>query len=252
MNDRRRITTVMLSAITLLLLIMAFVIGIRINENQAPTDTSAATGTQLTECILNRRPDILPFYQSNGWDISQRDLIIANWKTIDPDGYATVSAQCGAAAPAPAPTPTPTPAPAPQTGSTSTRNVCGSGCSSDNDCVLQGTNGAAVGCRGGSCQNLSCIGNTVPGSVCSCSQVQGAAVSGTTGTTGTLPNTAIFDDKTDAILLGIFSIIVGLILWKSNMFENIILLVKGDVAFTSKKRMYRKNIESMIDNVLSR
>ena len=47
---------------------------------------SAYCGTALTQCILYNRPDILPFYQSNGWytGCSNRDTIVNNWCGIDP------------------------------------------------------------------------------------------------------------------------------------------------------------------------
>ena len=46
----------------------------------------AYCGTALSQCILRARPDILPFYQGNGWNIScaYRDAIVSNWCGIDP------------------------------------------------------------------------------------------------------------------------------------------------------------------------
>ncbi len=44
-------------------------------------------GTACTQCILYERPDILPFYQNNGWNIDcwNRDNIVNNWCTgLDP------------------------------------------------------------------------------------------------------------------------------------------------------------------------
>lgn len=48
----------------------------------------AYCGTALTQCILNARSDILPFYQSNGWNTAcwNRDAIVSNWCGIDPGG----------------------------------------------------------------------------------------------------------------------------------------------------------------------
>lgn len=45
-------------------------------------------GQAVTQCILNSRPDILPFYQGNGWNTScpNRDAIVADWCRIDPNG----------------------------------------------------------------------------------------------------------------------------------------------------------------------
>lgn len=47
---------------------------------------TAYCGTAVTQCILNARPDILPFYQNNGWptSCSNRDSIVNNWCGIDP------------------------------------------------------------------------------------------------------------------------------------------------------------------------
>lgn len=48
----------------------------------------AFCGTALSQCILNARSDILPFYQGNGWNTAcwNRDAIVANWCGIDPAG----------------------------------------------------------------------------------------------------------------------------------------------------------------------
>ncbi|MBN2444864.1 MAG: discoidin domain-containing protein [Spirochaetales bacterium] len=66
------------------------------------------------ECVFSIRPDILPFYESNGWNIapSNWDAILANWCGIDPAGCETAKAQCGAACNV---TPAPTVSPAAQT-----------------------------------------------------------------------------------------------------------------------------------------
>jgi|LGOV01.1.fsa_nt_gb hypothetical protein len=49
-----------------------------------------------TQCILGIRPDILPFYERNGWDISpeNQDNIIENWCGIDPAGCSEVKFDC--------------------------------------------------------------------------------------------------------------------------------------------------------------
>lgn len=80
----------------------------------------ACSGSSCTDCILNNRTDILPFYASNGWDTSCSNQvnIVNNWCNIDPSGCysistTTCSSQCGGPAPTPVPTPAPTPAPAP-------------------------------------------------------------------------------------------------------------------------------------------
>lgn len=46
----------------------------------------AYCGTAVTQCILDARPDLLPFYQSNGWSTAcnNRDNIVNNWCGIDP------------------------------------------------------------------------------------------------------------------------------------------------------------------------
>jgi murein DD-endopeptidase MepM/ murein hydrolase activator NlpD len=53
---------------------------------------SAATcGSSCTQCVLGQRTDILPFYQSSGWDTScpNRDAIVSNWCGLDPTGCVT-------------------------------------------------------------------------------------------------------------------------------------------------------------------
>ncbi len=48
-----------------------------------------ACGSALTQCILRMRPDVLPFYQANGWDTScgNRNAIVNNWcGQVDSDG----------------------------------------------------------------------------------------------------------------------------------------------------------------------
>lgn len=54
---------------------------------------AANCGTACTQCILNARPDLLPFYQGSGWDIScgNRDNIVNNWCTgLDPSSCNTL------------------------------------------------------------------------------------------------------------------------------------------------------------------
>ncbi len=50
------------------------------------TTVSGQCGNPCTVCILEKRTDILPFYQSRGWDTScnNRDAIIDNWCIISP------------------------------------------------------------------------------------------------------------------------------------------------------------------------
>lgn len=58
-------------------------------ENLVAGDSlSAACGSACTRCVLNTRTDILPFYQSNGWDTScgNRDAVVNDWCNIDPAG----------------------------------------------------------------------------------------------------------------------------------------------------------------------
>jgi len=51
-----------------------------------------------TQCIIDFRPDILPFYERNGWDISpeNQDNIIDNWCGIDPEGCSAAKESCDA------------------------------------------------------------------------------------------------------------------------------------------------------------
>lgn len=49
----------------------------------------SSCGSALTQCILRMRPDVLPFYQANGWDTScgNRNAIVNNWcGQVDSDG----------------------------------------------------------------------------------------------------------------------------------------------------------------------
>jgi hypothetical protein len=78
-----------------------------IKPTPAPTDPDLP----CSACILSNRGDILPFYQANGWDISQSnwDNIIANWCGIDPAGCAEQRALCNSCGSTPVPTPLPPP-----------------------------------------------------------------------------------------------------------------------------------------------
>lgn len=57
-------------------------------------------GTACSQCILDARTDVLPFYASNGWSTScgNRDAIVANWCAgVDPSACNNLkSGQCGA------------------------------------------------------------------------------------------------------------------------------------------------------------
>jgi hypothetical protein len=58
------------------------------SRQQAVALGQAYCGQAVSQCILNARPDILPFYQGNGWNTScsNRDAIVADWCRIDPNG----------------------------------------------------------------------------------------------------------------------------------------------------------------------
>ncbi len=306
MSTTRKITTIVLIILTLALGVLAIVIGVRITQSQAPSDSGASdkpdtctpSGNRCSDgpCNGDEIPSSLtctggkfccvktvttpvcePFscYQgficstsgtkgtvpcgsstgtqpppppsggscNSGWCTTQSECSAAGGSWGGASSFcnpASLGQCCGVgSAPAPAPTPAPTPV----------RKVCGGTCTSDSQCITQSPSGAPVACRNGTCQNLNCIGSTVSGSACTCSQIIGTTT--TTGTTS-LPNTAIFDNKTDAILLGVFSIIIGLILWESSMFDNLLLLFKGEIALSSKKRAYRKKVESIINNAINK
>lgn len=67
-------------------------------SNIEPEVQNLATkgASSLSKCIIQNRPDILPFYKSNGWNTSENnwDNIIANWCSIDPSGCAAEKAKC--------------------------------------------------------------------------------------------------------------------------------------------------------------
>jgi len=50
-----------------------------------PTPPPAICGDACTQCILNNRSDILPFYRNNGWDIScnNHNAIVSDWCSVD-------------------------------------------------------------------------------------------------------------------------------------------------------------------------
>ncbi|XXX81278.1 hypothetical protein WMF30_21190 [Sorangium sp. So ce134] len=49
-------------------------------------------GSSCTQCVLQQRTDVLPFYQASGWDTScgNRNALVTNWCGIDPGGCVTV------------------------------------------------------------------------------------------------------------------------------------------------------------------
>jgi hypothetical protein len=61
---------------------------------------TAFCGTACTQCILDARPDILPFYAASGWNTScgNRDAIVNNWCSgLDPNACNSLkSGQCSA------------------------------------------------------------------------------------------------------------------------------------------------------------
>lgn len=76
-------------------------------EAAPPRRAAAGCGSDCSACILTARPDILPFYRTNGWDTScaNHDKIVANWCGIDPTGCSGLKAGTCAAACRPAPGP---------------------------------------------------------------------------------------------------------------------------------------------------
>jgi hypothetical protein len=70
---------------------------------QASCIAAGSCGNACTQCVLQQRTDILPFYQANGWDTScgNRNNIVTNWCGIDPNGCSAVKtgaacrASCG-------------------------------------------------------------------------------------------------------------------------------------------------------------
>lgn len=87
-----------------------------------PTGGSPICNTDsCTSCILQNRPDLLPFYQSNGWDIScnNQPAIKNNWCQISPNDCQLISttaclSQCSSSTPTTVPSePDPTQAPQP-------------------------------------------------------------------------------------------------------------------------------------------
>lgn len=49
--------------------------------------------------------------------------------------------------------------------------ACGEACSSDSECYPTGANGATERCINGVCQNTACVGKTIPGRNCDCSNL---------------------------------------------------------------------------------
>jgi hypothetical protein len=85
-----------------------------VNPTQPPVGhTNPPQTNTCASCVFANRPDILPFYQSNGWNIdpSNWDNILANWCSIDPSGCAVEKAMCGVCGTNPTVGPTATPAP---------------------------------------------------------------------------------------------------------------------------------------------
>lgn len=62
------------------------------NQLRRTSEPPPSCGSPCTECVLSARPDVLAFYQANGWDIScgNRDNIVNNWCGIDPSGCSSV------------------------------------------------------------------------------------------------------------------------------------------------------------------
>ena len=56
---------------------------------------SACSGNSCSDCILNGRSDILPFFKTNGWDIScaNQGKVVTNWCTsVDPSACKSLKA----------------------------------------------------------------------------------------------------------------------------------------------------------------
>ncbi|MBN1698488.1 MAG: discoidin domain-containing protein, partial [Spirochaetales bacterium] len=66
------------------------------NPPQSTTPPSAPS-FECAACIISNRPDILPFYQSNGWNIDQSNWvnIILDWYRIAPEGFLGEAQRCG-------------------------------------------------------------------------------------------------------------------------------------------------------------
>jgi surface antigen len=65
-------------------------------EGYAIHAQSCDVPSSCTECILDLRTDILPFYGQNGWDISpqKHNKIVDNWCGIDPAGCGAAKTHC--------------------------------------------------------------------------------------------------------------------------------------------------------------
>ncbi|MBN2361590.1 MAG: hypothetical protein JXR83_19210 [Deltaproteobacteria bacterium] len=75
-------------------------------DRAAPPLDAGCAVSACSVCVLEARPDILPFYQDNGWDIdcANWDAIVDNWCGIDSSGCAAVESgvcatECGALPP---------------------------------------------------------------------------------------------------------------------------------------------------------
>ncbi|MBN1699276.1 MAG: hypothetical protein JW881_17280, partial [Spirochaetales bacterium] len=88
------------------LILMSFVLFVLIagcdletaHESISPAkaEVSTSLGVTCVNCIIGNRPDILPFYESNGWDIDESNwvAIINNWCSVDPEGCAEEMRKC--------------------------------------------------------------------------------------------------------------------------------------------------------------
>lgn len=97
-----------------------------LSESQDITSQAASqkvcSGDACSDCILNLRSDILPFYKSNGWkiDCANQVKVVNNWcgPTVDPKGCLAIkenqcAKECGVVAATPTPTKAVTPTPTP-------------------------------------------------------------------------------------------------------------------------------------------
>jgi hypothetical protein len=70
--------------------------AVRLGTCQSSCGGKSLCGSSCPTCILENRTDILPFYRSNGWDISRSNwkTIIDNWCGIDPAGCTAAKLRC--------------------------------------------------------------------------------------------------------------------------------------------------------------
>jgi len=112
---------IILGIIAVLVLVAGVGVGIYlVQQNQEIRDQAAkyniCTPDKCAECILKARPDILPFYEDNGWGTgcNNQVRIVSNWcgPTVDPNACSALkSGQCASsctAASAATATPAPT------------------------------------------------------------------------------------------------------------------------------------------------